>query len=72
MIECIELAGKVIRLCTIFEDGSDGPDLEIDFTDGASFTVSLRTNVSIEAKCVRDERGQPQVLKDYTTPAILR
>lgn len=72
MIECKELAGKVIRLCTIFEDGSDGPDLQIDFTDGTSFTLSLKTSVSVEAKCLRAEGGQPQVLKDYTTPAILR
>jgi hypothetical protein len=72
MIECKELAGKVIRLCTIFEDGSDGPDLQIDFTDGTSFTVNLKTDVSIEAKCLRDEGGQPQVLKDYTAPAIPR
>jgi hypothetical protein len=70
MIECKELAGKVIRLCTIFEDGSDGPDLQIDFTDGTSFTVSLKTDVSIEARCIRDEGGQPQVLQDYTAPAI--
>jgi hypothetical protein len=72
MIECKELTGKVIRQCTIFEDGSDGPDLQIDFTDGTSFTVSLKTDVSVEAKCLRVEGGQPQVLKDYTTPAILR
>jgi hypothetical protein len=72
MIECKEIAGKVIHLCTIFEDGSYGPDLQIDFTDGTSFTVSLKTDVSIEAKCIRNEGGQPQVLTDYTTPAIPR
>jgi hypothetical protein len=70
MIECQELAGKIIRLCTIFEDGSDGPDLQIDFTDGTSFTVSLKANVSIEVKCLRDEGGQPQVLRDYTAPHL--
>ena len=72
MIECRELAGKVIHLCTIFEDGSDGPDLQIDFTDGTSFTVSLTTGVTIEAKSIRDDGGQPQVLKDYTALAIPR
>jgi hypothetical protein len=72
MIDCKELAGKVIHLCTIFEDGSDGPDLQIDFTDGTSFTVSLKTDVTIEAKSIRDDGGQPQVLKDYTAPAIPR
>jgi hypothetical protein len=48
------------------------PDLQIDFTDGTSFNVSLKTDLSIEANCLRDEGGQPQVLKDYTTPAIPR
>jgi hypothetical protein len=72
MIDCKELAGKVIHLCTIFEDGSEGPDLQIDFTDGTSFTVNLKTNVSVEAKCLRVEGGQPQVLHDYTAPAIPR
>ena len=70
MIECKELAGKVIRVCTIFEDGNDGPDLQMDFTDGTSFTVSLKTDVTIEAKSIRDDGGEPQVLKDYTALAI--
>jgi hypothetical protein len=26
--------------------------------------------MTLEAKWTRDEGGQPQVLKDYTTPAI--
>ena len=72
MIECKELAGKVVRLCAIFEDGSDGPDLQIDFTDGTSFTVSLRTAVSVDAKCLRGEGGEPQVLKEYTAFATPR
>lgn len=36
------------------------------------FAVSLKTDVSIEAKCRRDEGGQPQVPRDYTTLAIPR
>lgn len=72
MIDCKELAGKVIRVCTIFEDGNDGPDLQMDFTDGTSFTVSLKTNVTIEVKSIRDDSGQPQVLHDYTTLASPR
>jgi len=70
MIECKELAGKVIRVCTLFEDGSDGPELQIDFTDGTSFTLGLKTQVSLEAKCLQSEGGEPKVLKDYTLPVI--
>jgi hypothetical protein len=72
MIECKELAGKVVRLFTIFEDGSYGPDIQIEFTDGTSFSACLKADISIEAKHTLDEGGQPQVLKDYTRPAIPR
>lgn len=55
MIECEELAGKVVRVGNLCEDGSDGPELQIDFTDGTSFTVSLRTQAVREAKCFRND-----------------
>jgi hypothetical protein len=48
MIECKELAGKVIRLFTIFEDGHYGPDIQIEFTDGTRFSACLKTAISIE------------------------
>ena len=51
-------------------DASDGPDLQMDFTDGSSFTVRLRVNATIEAKSIRNDGGQPVVLKDYTVLAI--
>jgi hypothetical protein len=72
MIECPELTGKVVRRCTIFEDGRDGPEIQIGFTDGTSFFASLKSNVCIEAKCFRDDDGQPQLFKDYSTPAAPR
>jgi hypothetical protein len=34
MAECKELAGKVIRAFTIFEDCHYGPDSQIGFADG--------------------------------------
>ena len=69
MIECKDLAGKVVRSLTIFEDGNDGPEVSIDFEDGSSFSTCLGVKMTLEAKWTRDEGGQPQVLKDYTTPA---
>ena len=66
MIESKELAGKVIRLCTLFADGPDGQDLQIDFTDGTSFAVSFRSSVDLEARCLQNDGGEPKVLKDYT------
>ena len=72
MIECKELAGKVIRLCTLFEEASYGPEIQMEFTDGTSFNVCLKSTVLIEAKCMRDDGEQPQVLKDFTSPIIPR
>lgn len=67
MIECKELAGKVIRDCSIYEDGSDGPEVLIEFTDDTTFSVCLKTIVAVEAKCLRDDGGQPQVVKTFTS-----
>lgn len=70
MIECSDLTGKVVRSITLFEDGRYGPEITIDFEDGSSFNACLGVKMTLEAKWTRDEGGQPQVLKDYTTPAI--
>lgn len=72
MIECAELAGKVIRGCTIYDDGSDGPEVLIEFTDETTFSVCLRTTNSVEARCIRDDGGQPQILSTFTRSAAKR
>jgi hypothetical protein len=70
MIDCLDLAGKVVRSLTLFEDGRYGPEITVNFEDGSSFNACLGVKLTLEAKWMRDEGGQPQVLKDYTTPAI--
>ncbi len=70
MIDCKEVAGKVVQSLRIFEDGSDGPEVSIDFEDGSNFNACLGVRMTLEAKLTRDEGGQPQVLQDYTTPAV--
>ena len=72
MIPCKELSGKVVRLVTIYENGTYGPEVHIEFTDGTVFSACLKTNVSIEAKCIRDDGGEPRVLQDYSCPAFPR
>lgn len=69
MIDCKEFSGKVIRSLTIFEDGADGPEISIDFEDGSNFNVCLGVKMTLGAKWTRDDGGQPQMLRDYTTPA---
>ena len=50
MIECKELAGKVIRICRIDKDGKNGPEIHIEFTDQTVLSVCLKTDISIETK----------------------
>ena len=66
MIECRELAGKVIRDCSIYEEGSNSPEVLIEFTDGTTFSVCLKSSVSMEAKVIQDAGGEPQILKEFT------
>ncbi len=70
MIECNDLAGKVIRSITLFETGSAGPEVSINFEDGSNFNVCLGVKMTLEAKWTHDDGGQPQVLKDYSAPAV--
>jgi hypothetical protein len=72
MIECKELTSKVVRLVTIYEDGMYGPEVHIEFADGTIFSACLKSNVSIEAKYIRDEGGEPCVLRDYSSPVRRR
>jgi hypothetical protein len=67
MTECKELANKVVRKVTLYEEGDYGPEVNIEFTDGSSFNVCLKT--AIEAKLMLDEGGEPRVLKNYSVPA---
>jgi hypothetical protein len=69
MIECKELAGKVIRVCNLYEDGNGGPELQIDFTDGTSFVAGLKTEVALDAKYLRNEGGGSRILKEYKPTA---
>lgn len=52
MIECKELAGKVVRICRIDKDGRNGPEIHIEFTDQTVFSVCLKTDISIETKSI--------------------
>jgi hypothetical protein len=72
MIHCKELSDKVVRLVTIYEDGAYGPEVHIEFTDGTTFSACLKANVSIEAKYIHDQGGEPCILRDYSMPDIPR
>ena len=72
MIQCKELTETVVHLVTICEDGQYGPEVHIEFTDGTTFSACLRTSVSIEAKYIHDQGGEPCILRDYSSTLIPR
>jgi hypothetical protein len=67
MIECRELAGKVIRRCQIDKDGKDGPEIHIVFTDETVLSVCLKTDVSIETRRASDGRPM-RLVRDRNEP----
>jgi len=71
MIELKELAGKVIRACRIDKDGRDGPEICIEFTDQTTFSVSLKTDISIKTGS-RDDRPNLRLVEDLDKPMNLR
>jgi hypothetical protein len=68
LVECKNVAGRVIRSIHLYEGGPDGPGVSIDFEDGTNFTASLVSNHSLECKLTRDEGGEPLVLDKYEGP----
>ncbi len=64
-IECPELRGKTIQMLRIFKDEGDGAELQIDFTDGTSFSGSFCVNAVLEARLMRGGSQVPEVLQKY-------
>jgi hypothetical protein len=59
-IECKDLAGKIVRSITLFEERSDGPEIFVDFEDGSNFNACLGVKMTVEAKWARDD-GEHQI-----------
>ena len=64
-IDCPELAGKTIQLLRIHRDVGEGTSVQIELTDGTSFTcyVSIRPNV--EASLYKGGVGTPETIRNY-------
>jgi hypothetical protein len=64
-IECSELSGKTIQSVRIFKDTGDGTDVQIDLTDGTSFTCSLCHQPAVKASLYKDGVGTPETIRNY-------
>jgi hypothetical protein len=64
-IECPQVSGKTIQSLRIYKDTGDGTELQIDLTDGTSFSCFLSVRPVVEASVIRAGSGEPEVLHKY-------
>ena len=64
-VDCPEMTGKTIQLLRIHRNAGDGSSVQIELTDGTSFTcyVSIRPNV--EASLYKGGAGTPETIRAY-------
>ena len=63
--ECSTLSGKTIKTLNIFRATTNGTEVQIDFTDGTSFTCLISNRTEVEANLSVCGVGEPQVLEQY-------
>ena len=64
-IDCPEVAGKTIQLLRIHRDTGDGSSVQIEFTDGTSFTCDVTVRPAVEASLYKGGTGAPETIRDY-------
>lgn len=65
-VDCLELTGKTIQRFRIHKDTGDGPELQIDLTDGTSLSYSVCSQTSTRATLYQGGAGTPEILCDYS------
>ena len=64
-IDCPELLGKTIQTFRIHKDTGDGTNLQIELTDGTSFSCCLNHRPDVKASLYRGGVGTPQTIRNY-------
>jgi hypothetical protein len=64
-VECSELSGKTIKTVRIYKDRNDGTEIQIDLTDGTSFSCCVSHTPAVTAYLYQGGVGTPKVLRDY-------
>ena len=65
IIECTEIAGKVVKCLKLYPADPDAAELQIDFEDGTSFSCILENKPVVKASLIRTGVGTPEVVRDY-------
>jgi len=64
-IECPELSGKTIQTFRIHKDTGDGTNLQIELSDGTSFSCCLNLRPDVKASLYRGGVGTPETIRNY-------
>jgi hypothetical protein len=64
-VECLELSGKTIQTVRIYKDRNDGTEIQIDLTDGTSFSCCVSQPPVVTASLYQGGVRMPKVLRDY-------
>ena len=64
-IECPELAGKTIQTLRIYKDTGDGTTIQINLSDGTTFTCCLAFRPDVAASLYEGGVGTPKILQKY-------
>ncbi len=64
-VECPELSGKTIQTLRIHRDAGDGTDIQIELTDGTSFSCCLSHQPSVKASLYKGGIGTPETIRSY-------
>lgn len=69
-IQVPEVEGKTIRSMRLTLTSSAETEIQIDFTDGTSFTSSTCPRVEFDAELYIGGSGEPQIIKKYVDQSL--
>ena len=67
MQDCKALIGKTISGFSLFDSGTAGPEIQIEFTDGTVFHSRMSAKPILEAQLLKNYPGRSELLKDFTS-----
>ena len=64
-VECPDLSGKTIQRLQVFRNTGEGAEVQIEFTDGTSFSCAVSHPMTVKASLYKGGIGTPQIVRDY-------
>jgi hypothetical protein len=64
-VDCSELSGKTIQTLRIYKETGDGNDVQIELTDGTSFSCFFCHQPTVKASLYRGGVGTPETIHSY-------